>query len=298
MADLPEQETYPSGVYQLEKTDPVSGGSEINETTKQGISNLPLLHLANRTKWLKENTVPKADLVDSLTDTTAGRVPTVGWMGLGTEDAPESGNSPDIRVNGFYRVPTGAAGFPSDGEAVLIVAGRSTDTVDRQFEIWGLANDVTPTQRIAFRSGDPTVVTDFTEIYHEKNIVGTVSVDGSGNVTGAAQQEGSGVNGIYWRYANGMQICKFRATFTVDITRAQGSVFDSEFGVFWTYPAVFASRPSIAATISDGGGAESAVFGAKSASPAAASTQLTIFSGVSEAGVTIRVDLTATGSWK
>ncbi len=48
MADLPESQTYETGIYQLETTDPVVGG--VN-----GISNTPAKQLANRTSWLKAN---------------------------------------------------------------------------------------------------------------------------------------------------------------------------------------------------------------------------------------------------
>lgn len=54
MADLPETAEWVEGIYQLEKSDPVSGGAEINPVTKQGISNLPLLQLAKRTAWLRK----------------------------------------------------------------------------------------------------------------------------------------------------------------------------------------------------------------------------------------------------
>lgn len=47
MSYQPESATYEVGVYQLEKLDPVLGGVG-------GKSNLPLLHLANRTAWLKQ----------------------------------------------------------------------------------------------------------------------------------------------------------------------------------------------------------------------------------------------------
>lgn len=54
MAYLPETTEWVEGIYQLEKSDPVSGGAEINEVTKQGISNLAALQLANRTAFLKQ----------------------------------------------------------------------------------------------------------------------------------------------------------------------------------------------------------------------------------------------------
>lgn len=47
MANLPETNTYPSGIYQIEVTDPVVGGPD-------GISNVQAKQLANRTNWLKQ----------------------------------------------------------------------------------------------------------------------------------------------------------------------------------------------------------------------------------------------------
>lgn len=47
MANQPEQPIFDSGVYQLEQDDPVLGGYG-------GLSNIPLLNLANRTSWLKQ----------------------------------------------------------------------------------------------------------------------------------------------------------------------------------------------------------------------------------------------------
>lgn len=47
MADLPEANEWPEGIYQLETSDPVLGGPE-------GIDNLQAKQLASRTKWLKD----------------------------------------------------------------------------------------------------------------------------------------------------------------------------------------------------------------------------------------------------
>ncbi|MFN8682763.1 hypothetical protein ACDP63_16715 [Paracoccus sp. P2] len=46
MANLPETNTFPAGIYQIELTDPVVGGVD-------GISNVQARQLANRTRWLK-----------------------------------------------------------------------------------------------------------------------------------------------------------------------------------------------------------------------------------------------------
>lgn len=52
MANLPEADEFPAGIYQLELTDPVLGGPP-NEATKAGVDNIPHQQLAKRTTWLK-----------------------------------------------------------------------------------------------------------------------------------------------------------------------------------------------------------------------------------------------------
>lgn len=52
MANLPEANEYPAGIYQIETTDPVLGGPP-NEATKAGLANIPAMQLAKRTNWLK-----------------------------------------------------------------------------------------------------------------------------------------------------------------------------------------------------------------------------------------------------
>jgi hypothetical protein len=47
MANLPETPEWEDGIYQLEQTDPVMGGSG-------GISNLQAIQLGNRTVYLKQ----------------------------------------------------------------------------------------------------------------------------------------------------------------------------------------------------------------------------------------------------
>ena len=52
MADLPETDDFPEGVYQLETTDPALGGAP-NRATRAGLLNIPLLDLASRTRWAR-----------------------------------------------------------------------------------------------------------------------------------------------------------------------------------------------------------------------------------------------------
>lgn len=59
MADLPEVNEWPEGIYQLETSDPVLGGPE-------GIDNRQAKQLANRTKWLKDQLSKIVDGVTSI----------------------------------------------------------------------------------------------------------------------------------------------------------------------------------------------------------------------------------------
>lgn len=60
MANLKETQTWESGIYQIEKTDPVVGGED-------GISNKQAKQLANRTAYLKKEVENKANKTDLTT---------------------------------------------------------------------------------------------------------------------------------------------------------------------------------------------------------------------------------------
>lgn len=74
MANLTETSTYDAGVYQLETTDPVTGGSS-------GVANSPHKNLANRTNYLKAH-------VDALETTAAGLAPIASPTFTGNPTAP------------------------------------------------------------------------------------------------------------------------------------------------------------------------------------------------------------------
>ena len=61
MANLAESASWVDGIYQLETTDPVMGGPN-------GISNTQAKQLANRTKWLKEQSDSQANKISSIED--------------------------------------------------------------------------------------------------------------------------------------------------------------------------------------------------------------------------------------
>lgn len=83
MADLPEANQWTPGVYQIETSDPVVGGPE-------GVTNLPIKQLTNRTVWLKgkfESLKIIADKVIHATEKAAGlaRIATKHAVIAGTE---------------------------------------------------------------------------------------------------------------------------------------------------------------------------------------------------------------------
>lgn len=73
MANLNENDVWAEGVYQIEQTDPVLGGPP-NEATKAGLSNIPHLQLARRTRWLKTKVDELLETVVNATSTVAGIV--------------------------------------------------------------------------------------------------------------------------------------------------------------------------------------------------------------------------------
>ena len=77
MANLTEASTYDAGVYQIETTDPVTGGPT-------GIANKAAINLANRTKWLKD----KYDAMVSGAEVPAGVAPKASPALTGTPTGP------------------------------------------------------------------------------------------------------------------------------------------------------------------------------------------------------------------
>lgn len=108
MANQPESATYDAGVYQLEVTDPVQGGVG-------GTSNTPLLNLANRTTWLKQQ-------VDALNSAQGGLAPINSPTFTGTPAAttpPAGDNTTKLATTAFVQKAIG-------GPLTKSVAGSGT----------------------------------------------------------------------------------------------------------------------------------------------------------------------------
>ena len=63
MADLPEANQWTPGVYQIETSDPVVGGPD-------GVTNLPIKQLTNRTLWLKKKIEALRLIADKVVEAT------------------------------------------------------------------------------------------------------------------------------------------------------------------------------------------------------------------------------------
>lgn len=75
-------------------------------------------------------------------------------------------------------------------------------------------------------------------VFHAQNVLGAVTMSG-GLPTNALMEAGSNANGIYFRFANGIQICTFERVEN-GITIPEGSVYVSG-TAGWTFPAGFTS---------------------------------------------------------
>ena len=172
-------------------------------------------------------------VTQSSTDTTAGRIPTVGWMGLGATSATSTLNDfsdmSDVPTR-FFRTenldeatnpPPGASfrrangvviqGFSGGDEGIVLLANGRDGRDQFWFGRW---------------EGEASPVT-WQETYHTANLVGTVSQSG-GDPTGAVIERGSNSNGEYTRFADGTQVCSSFAVGGDEIT----------------FPVLFAADPT------------------------------------------------------
>jgi len=141
-------------------------------------------------------------VTQSSLDTTAGRVTKVGDFGLGSDSAQTVADLDDLRY-GSMLFPSNATNGPVGAHSLLTQA-RSSGARATQFAIGDAAlrafirNYGTASGTLAW--------SDWAELFHTQNILGTVSQTG-GVATGAIIQRGSNANGDFVRFADGTQIC-------------------------------------------------------------------------------------------
>lgn len=114
MAYQPESSSWATGVYQWEATDPAQGGLG-------GVMNTPILQLASRTRWLK-------DQVDSLASSVSGFAPLTNPAFLGNPTAPTApqfDNDTSIANTAFVQRALGnLAGLDSYNTSVTLSASQ------------------------------------------------------------------------------------------------------------------------------------------------------------------------------
>jgi hypothetical protein len=166
MANLPEISEFTAGVYQIETTDPVLGGVD-------GITNVPLKALTNRTKFLKDRVdeleADIAGVVDesyvqgeidklsfkppvraaSTTNMTLSGTQTVDGVALLVNDRILVKNQSTASQNGIYVVQssawTRAADMNADAEIRAGVAVIVTEGTSQAETLWVLTTDGTIT---------------------------------------------------------------------------------------------------------------------------------------------------------
>ena len=174
-------------------------------------------------------------VTQSATDTTAGRVSTVGWMGLGGQISGILAPGDDLNnivTTGWFEIGTGTLNSPLGGQNGICFSMYKSS--GRVFQIayriaGGFAIDVY--SRISYASG-PVLWSAWTKSLNQANILGTVS-QASGVPTGAVIERGSNANGEYVRFADGLQIC------------THGLSASASANTTWTFPAAFAAGPRI-----------------------------------------------------
>ena len=152
--------------------------------------------------WVRGMTT--LDLVTSNGDTTAGRLLTVGYMGLGARAGINASNANAATYTGFYQgAGAGSTNYmagTSTAYGPMLVMGRDNAVLTQLASF--ASTSVEP--ELCMRGSGDTGATwgNWRKFYHNGNIVGTVS-QASGIPTGAVIERGSNTNGQFVKYADG-----------------------------------------------------------------------------------------------
>ncbi|UYV37192.1 DUF2793 domain-containing protein [Rhodobacteraceae bacterium D3-12] len=165
----------------------------------------------------------------SATDATAGRLMKVGAFGLGASSASlVSDDLDNARPCGiYYSFSSCVNKFKSANGYVVDFNFDAANEYKAQLAI-KQDSDLS----IGFRTKHADVWGDWAELFHNENLLGTVS-QSSGIPTGAVIERGSNANGEYVRFADGTQICTAKVSHD----------FSSTGSALYTYPAAFAATP-------------------------------------------------------
>jgi hypothetical protein len=231
-----------------------------------------------------------ATVVTSNTDSTAGRLLTVGYCGLGSPSAVVNIDS-SLHSGIYQAASTGGGTYPAGfSNGSVIVAERNASPYrgnqilisDADGRMWRRANSGTWTA--------------WERLLSNEHILGTVS-QSSGIPTGAIIERGSNANGEYVKFADGTMICTLKANGSDQaVTGSTGSMFQAGSELSWTYPMPFVAAPSISSTVSRNDA--SLVMGCYHRTVSATVTLWRIWASIAiSAGNVKDVYLKATGRW-
>lgn len=228
-------------------------------------------------------------VVQSMTDTTAGRVVTAGWMGLGATAVP------DVDANATGLATRVARFTPANGpDGVDYFHGLHLSRVlDGQSAQIAVRDTGAPNPSLmAIRHRDSAGSwSAWNVLYGRRNAIGAVS-QSAGQPTGALFEIGSGGNGRYERRASGFSAAARLDLTVTNVNTAYGALYRSA-DIVWTFPSahVTGELPVIAVNA-----AHSDVIGFRviSISETAVTFQLVAAASITGA-VTVRA--TAAGRW-
>lgn len=191
-----------------------------------------------------------------VTDTTQGRLMTVGAFGNGVAVTLEAGDDLNtLLTGGAYFNPTThnttGNNYPIASAGSLTVVGRSNANITQTFRTYGGSLSEASGVRVFERTYGGLGWTPWVELYHSANILGAVS-HLNGMPTGALIEAGSNANGQYWRFADGIQICAKKVTLSgQDISTAYGTMYRSDnlLSGQTVYAATFVAPPACAITV-------------------------------------------------
>lgn len=183
--------------------------------------------------------VTGTSVTQNATDTTTGRLLRTGDFGLGVNNTPTTlvADMDAHRISGQFRFASTTVGKPAPSSGVFLHLMRSSsgDTIAQVQVAFGAD------YRIYHRALNVGVWTAWQRIYHQGDTLGTVSQT-AGVPTGALLETGTNANGIYRRFACGMQICWRTDLSVAAVNTVNGSLFRSA-SVTWTFPATFIAAP-------------------------------------------------------
>lgn len=230
------------------------------------------------------------DIVASTVDTTASKLLTTGYMGLGATSSTAIADLNAINPTGFTWITSGTTNAPTGYASGSIVINTNASTSEG-FDIMSARN---LNGRFAVRRRVSGTLGSWVEPYMPWNVVGTVSGTSSAPA-GAVFERGTNAQGDYIKYADGTMLCwgKYTGPSAVAIGTAYMGGFRS--GAFaFTFPAAFNAAPTITATPYEINAGFSCVVGSATS---ATTGWLMVTAITSQAAVVRDIHWQASGRW-